>query len=96
MFHTDRDSEFKNKLIDEALEIFGIQGSLSMKGCPYDNVVAESMFNIVKTEFTKQAHIVSLNQFEFELNDYVNCYNIIRIHGTQEYKSPLEYRFETL
>ena len=37
MFHTDRGKEFDNKLISEALEIFGIQRSLSMKGCPYDN-----------------------------------------------------------
>lgn len=32
LFHTDRGSEFKNKLIDEALETFGIARSLSEKG----------------------------------------------------------------
>ncbi len=36
MFHTDRGSEFKNKLIDEALQTFDIQRSLSLKGTPYD------------------------------------------------------------
>jgi len=49
MFHTDRGSEFKNKLIDKALETFNIQRSLSMKGCPYDNSVAEAMW-IVNTK----------------------------------------------
>ncbi|GIN63872.1 hypothetical protein J27TS8_38650 [Robertmurraya siralis] len=34
LFHTDRENEFKNKLIDDALETFHIQRSLSMKGCP--------------------------------------------------------------
>lgn len=34
MFHTDRGKEFDNKLISESLETFGIQRSLSMKGCP--------------------------------------------------------------
>lgn len=29
LFHTDRGSEFKNKLIDQALETFGIERSLS-------------------------------------------------------------------
>ncbi|MRJ48253.1 DDE-type integrase/transposase/recombinase, partial [Aerococcaceae bacterium DSM 109652] len=48
-FHTDRGSEFKNQLIDDALETFGIQRSLSMKECPYDNEVAEAMFKVVKT-----------------------------------------------
>ena len=33
-FHTDRGSEFKNKIIDEALETFEIKRSLSLKGLP--------------------------------------------------------------
>ena len=41
MFHTDRGSEFDNILIDELLYTFGINRSLSLKGCPYDNAVAE-------------------------------------------------------
>ena len=51
IFHTDRGNEFKNKLIDEVLEVFQIPRSLSMKGCPYDNAVAEATFKIFKTEF---------------------------------------------
>lgn len=96
MFHTDRGSEFKNQLIDDALKTFGIQRSLSMKGCPYDNAVAEAMFKVVKTEFTNGAHFSSLDQLELELNDYVNWFNNIRIHGTLGYKSPVEYRLQTL
>lgn len=42
-FHTDRGSEFKNQLMDDVLETFGMQRSLSMKGCPYDNAVAEAV-----------------------------------------------------
>ncbi len=44
MFHTDRGSEFDNALIDELLDSFQISRSLIMKGCPYDNAVAESTF----------------------------------------------------
>src|SRR5699024_10097361 len=51
IFHTDRGNEFKNQLIDEALEVFGIERSLSEKGSPYDNAVAEAMFKTIKTEF---------------------------------------------
>ena len=57
LFHTDRGNEFKNKLIDDALKTFNIQRSLSMKGCPYDNAVAEATFKIIKTEFVK-GHIL--------------------------------------
>lgn len=96
MFHTDRGSEFKNKLIDEALDMFGIQRSLSMKGCLYDNAVAEAMFKVVKTEFTNSSHFISLDQLTLELDDYVHWFNKIRIHGALGYKTPLDYRMQTL
>ena len=43
--------ESKNNIIDEILETFEIQKSLSKKGCPYDNAVAEAGYKIIKTEF---------------------------------------------
>ncbi len=72
MFHTDRGSEFKNTLIEEALTAFNIQRSLSMKGCPYDNAVAEATFKIIKTEFVKGYHFNSLEELEIALHDYVH------------------------
>lgn len=53
IFHTNRGNEFKNQLIEETLEAFEITPSLSHKGCPYDNAVAEATFKIIKTEFVK-------------------------------------------
>jgi len=53
IFHTDRGNEFKNKLIEDTLSAFNIKRSLSRKGCPYDNAVAEATFKIIKTEFIK-------------------------------------------
>jgi transposase InsO family protein len=96
LFHTDRGSEFKNKLIDEALETFGIQRSLSMKGCPYDNAVAEATFKIIKTEFVKGRHFDSLEDLSRELQDYVHWFNHLRIHGTLGYVSPIQYKLEHL
>lgn len=72
LFHSDRGSEFKNKLIDETLATFKIGRSLSMKGCPYDNAVAEATFKIMKTEFINQMNFHSLHHLELELYDYVN------------------------
>ena len=51
IFHTDRGNEFKNKTIEELLETFDMRRSLSRKGCPYDNAVAEATFKVIKTEF---------------------------------------------
>ena len=44
IFHTDRGNEFKNKIIDEILEVFEIERSLEHEGCPYDNAVAEATY----------------------------------------------------
>ncbi|WP_141231384.1 IS3 family transposase [Oceanobacillus manasiensis] len=96
MFHTDRGKEFDNKLISEALETFGIQRSLSMKGCPYDNAVAEAMFKVFKTEFANSAHFYSLEQLAIELDDYVHWFNNIRIHGTLDYVTPMVFKQQPL
>lgn len=92
LFHTDRGHEFKNKMIEEALEAFEINRSLSHKGCPYDNAVAEATYKIIKTEFAFNRRFESLQELERELFDYVNWYNNIRIHGSLNYQTPVEYR----
>jgi len=96
IFHTDRGNEFKNKLIDETLETFSIERSLSMKGCPYDNAVAEATYKIIKTEFVKNKVFGSLEELKIELADYVNWFNNFRIHSSLDYLTPKEYRENTL
>jgi len=91
IFHTDRGSEFKNIVIEQILEAFGIERSLSAKGTPHDNAVAESMYNIVKTEFVFGNQFVDLAEFKLYWFDYVNWYNNIRIHGSLDYSTPNEW-----
>lgn len=96
IFHTDRGNEFKNKVLDETLQTFDIRRSLSMKGCPYDNAVAEATFKIIKTEFVKGQEYESLEQLQYELSDYVNWFNNHRIHSSLGYLTPKEYRLTNL
>lgn len=92
MFHTDRGSEFKNVGIDGLLSDYKIKRSLSDKGNPYDNAVAEATFKILKTELINGSHYQDLNQLSLELFDYVNWYNNIRSHSTLGYLSPVAYK----
>lgn len=92
ILHTDRGNEFKNKAIDELLVTFDIKRSLSKKGCPYDNAVAEATFKIIKTEFAFNRRFESLDELKWELFDYVNWYNNYRIHGSLNYLTPIEYK----
>ncbi|MCA1013037.1 IS3 family transposase, partial [Halobacillus halophilus] len=75
MFHTDRGSEFKNALIDQALKTFGIQRSLSFKGSPYDNAVAEATFKVIKVEFVHNQVYAHQSILDIELFDYVHWFN---------------------
>lgn len=95
-FHTDRGSEFKNHIMDELLETFEIGRSLSKKGCPYDNAVAEATYKVMKTEFVNQMNFQSLHHLELELYDYVNWFNKHRIHGTLKYMTPVQYKAAAL
>jgi len=96
LFDTDRGNEFKNQIFDDMLTAFHIQRSLSMKGCPYDNAVAEATFKVFKTEFICGRNFDNLQQLNLELSDYVHWFNTIRIHGSLNYLTPLQHRLQTL
>jgi transposase InsO family protein len=91
IFHTDRGSEFKNRVVEDILEAFGISRSLSAKGTAYDNAVAESMYNVVKTEFCFAREYADLAEFKLMWFDYANWYNNVRIHGSLGYVTPNEW-----
>jgi transposase InsO family protein len=96
MFHTDRGSEYDNELIDGLLDVFGINRSLSLKACPYDNAVAEATFKLIKTELIQRNIFGSAEHLALELADYVHWFNNIRIHGSLDYSTPSEFRQHTL
>jgi len=96
LFHTDRGNEFKNKIIDDVLQTFSIDRSLSFKGCPYDNAVAEATYKILKTEFICNREFETLEVLKLELDDYIHWYNNHRVHGTLGYMSPKAYKLRHL
>lgn len=96
IFHTDRGNEFKNQSIDNILHTFDIERSLSMKGCPYDNAVAETILKVIKTEFVRNQRFDSLDELQNELADYVNWFNNHTIHSSLGYLTHVAFRVNTL
>lgn len=96
LFHTDRGKEFDNQTIEEILQTFGITRSLSKKGCPYDNAVAESTYKSVKIEFVYPQRFETLKDLERELFDYVHWWNHLRLHGTLGHETPIHCRYQRL
>lgn len=96
IFHTDRGKEFDNQLIDQLLESFEIERSLSRKGNPYDNAVAESTYKSMKIEFIHQHTFETLDDLRIQLFDYVHWWNHLRIHGSLDNETPIAYRQQRL
>ena len=96
VLYTDRGGEFASAAIDEMLEVFGIERSLSRKGCPYDNAVIESCNKTLKATLIYRNAYGSLDQLRRSLNAWVWWYNNERIHSTLGYMSPVEFRMAGL
>lgn len=86
----------RKRAIDEMLEVFGIERSLSRKGCPYDNAVIESCNKTLKATLIYRNAYGSLDQLRRSLNAWVWWYNNERIHSTLGYMSPVEFRMAGL
>lgn len=67
-----------------------------MKGCPYDNAVAEATYKVIKTEFVNHQVFETQEQVGYAFSDYINWYNNHRIYSSLGSLSPVEYRENTL
>ncbi len=91
VFHTDRGGGFDDTGIDELLDVFGIKGSLSRKGNPYDNAVVESTNRLLKKELVYRNHYTTIEQLRRDPDDYVWWSDDRRLHSTLGYRSPKEF-----
>lgn len=74
------------------LEAFGIERSLSAKGCPCDNAADESTSKVLKAELVYRDGFSDLRDLQAKLSDYAHWHNNFRIHSTLGYMSPVEFR----
>ncbi len=63
-----------------------------MKGCLYDNAMAEATYKIIKTEFIRQNKFENIEQLKIELADYVNWFNNHSIHSSLGYLNPKQFK----
>ena len=74
------------------LDVFGIERSLSGKGCPYDNAVDEPANKILKAELVYREAFGTTRELWVKLADYVHWYNNFRMHSTLGYMTSVEFR----
>lgn len=92
VFRSDRGSEFCSGGIGALLSAFGVEGSASRSGNPYDNAAVESANRVLERELVRGRAFASEERLRTELFDWVNRCNNCRLRSTLGYMAPVGFR----
>ncbi len=91
LWHSDRGSQYASESHRELLVANGITQSMSHKGNCWDNTVAESFFNSLKTELVHHFDFATRAEAKQEIFEYIEVfYNRKRHHSANNYISPAD------
>lgn len=89
MHHSDRGCQYTSNEYCKLLEKYQMVGSMSRKGNPYDNAMAETFFKALKTEWTNRFHYNTTSEAYHSLYKYIEVfYKYQRLHEALGYKTP--------
>ena len=92
IFHSDRGAQYASLAYRQALERHGIVQSMSRKGDPYDNAVAENFFSCLKCECVYLNHFLTRNVAKTVIFRYIEAfYNPVRPHSGIGWMAPNVY-----
>jgi transposase InsO family protein len=88
--HSDRGSQYCCADYVKLLEHYGIQISMTEKGDPYENAIAERVNGILKGEFLLERTFVSYTEAKEAVKNAIEKYNHIRPHASCDNLTPVE------
>ena len=92
IFHSDRGVQYASTAYQSVLRRFSIQPSMSRKGDPYDNAVAENFFSCLKCELIYLHHFQTREQAMASVFAYIEAfYNSVRPHSGIGWLSPNKF-----
>ena len=92
IFHSDRGVQYASAGYREALAEYNITQSMSRKGEPYDNAVAENFFSCLKCELVHHKHYRTRSEAQADIFAYIEAYyNSMRPQSALNWLSPAEY-----
>ena len=77
--HSDQGFQYTSQAYYNLTQSYGITPSMSSKGNPYDNAMAENFFSILKTECIYRHKPNSFNEANALIDRYIHFYNHERI-----------------
>jgi transposase InsO family protein len=97
IYHSDRGSQYASDSHRLLLKEYGFIQSMSGKGNCYDNAVAESFFNALKTELIRKITCDTRAQVSQAVFEYIEIfYNKKRLHSSNNYMSPDDFEAKML
>ena len=89
--HSDQGFQYTSHGYFKLTQAYGITPSMSRKGNPYDNALAENFFSILKTECIHRTKLNSFEEARTVIDEYIYFYNYQRIQ-TKTTLTPMEFR----
>ena len=89
--HSDQGFQYTSHAYFNLTTSYGITQSMSRRGNPYDNSLAENFFSILKTECIHRVKLRSYEEARLLIAEYIHFYNHIRIQRKTKL-TPLEQR----
>ena len=89
--HSDQGFQYTSKAYFKLTQSYGITPSMSRRGNPYDNALAENFFSILKTECIYRAKLQTHEEARLLIGEYIHFYNHQRIQLKTKL-TPLEKR----
>ena len=93
IFHSDRGVQYAAAAFRERMESYAIRQSMSRKGDPYDNAVAENFFSCLKCELIHLKHYPTRASAQDDLETF---YNSVRPHSALDWLSPSQFEANLL
>lgn len=79
--HSDQGAQYASQAYFELTQQYGITPSMSRRGNPYDNAMAENFFSILKTECIYRHKSATLSEAKEMIDRYIHFYNHERIQS---------------
>ena len=89
--HSDQGFQYTSHAYFKLTQSYGIIPSMSRRGNPYDNALAENFFSILKTECIYRAKPRTYEEARLLIVEYIHFYNYQRIQLKTKL-TPMEFR----
>lgn len=77
--HSDQGFQYTSQAYFRLTQSYGITPSMSRRGNPYDNALAENFFSILKTECIYRTKLKTYDEARLIIGSYIDFYNNERI-----------------